>query len=437
MKTDQANTEQKLIAENEQLKQLLKQANDNSDRWYKTLFNQSKEATLVCEMSSSFPSTVIDCNDEFLRITKNTFANLIGRDFMDLMRRGEKQRFFIQALNKNKEDNIVDLPFVFKTGDGSEINMEISSRRFRASDKDLVIITLHPENTYRSILNKGIEQLLANSSQIFFSIKEENVLLFDYISFSIYKVTGYSPSELKINPTLFWNNCHPEDLKKLKAVIKKKANFQNKINLRFICSDGQMIWLEFALLRSDENNQYYAVAREITALQKQQRLNAKKEQYIQTTLHVSEMFISGFDLQKFLNFNSYINRQLQSDILSVYALDAHHEIDHITFQSHVTLEEKTYTPSNISFWNEFKDHFTINPVMVYHSESESIDLNENHVDFFIDNKLESALIVPLLHQKKIKGFIACSTLGKAKRWDRTDINFLSQLSKLLSLALYT
>lgn len=430
-----------LSAENERLKSLIRQLTEGSEKWYKTLFEKSGQALAVCETFSDFPATILDCNDEFCKLLNRSTPEIMGNDFMEFMRKGEKRKFFVQAFGNTKEKDINNFSLVFIDGMGNEVNLEISTTFFHTPKGRLTLVTVNAENQHKSILRHGVEHLLSQSNQIFFGIKEDEILQFDYVSLSVYKVTGYSSDQLLLNPFLFWNNCHPEDLLTLKKAFKKKKHVENNIGLRFIRHDGQMIWLDFSIISSptQENSDasHYAVARETTAAQKKERQQQKKDAYDQLILQSAKALIGQVDDSKLASLANYVASQLPGDRFSIYFLkDEDRTFSHDVFAEYVTLDTKTYAASNHTTWEEFKDEFINLPVLVYQSDDDNFNFKHRHLKFFSRTRVKSALVVPLLHHGDIFGFIGSSTLIKHFRWDRTDINYLSQLSQLLSQAFH-
>lgn len=429
----------KLQVENERLRSIIKRMNDGSERWYKSLFNEGTQALAVCETFSDFPATIIDCNAEFRNLLKRTNEQIIDKDFMELMRKGEKRKFFVQAFGNSKEKDIKELPLVFLDGHGNEITIEISTKLFKSSRGRLALVSIQTENHHKSILRNGIEQLLSKSNQIFFGIKEDEILQFDYVSFSVFKVTGYSSEQLLLNPFLFWNNCHPEDLLVLKKAINSDKPFEVNLSIRFIRQDGQMIWLDFSVITSPgkDNSEanYYAVAKETTATQKKERQLKKKESYDQLLLQSAKSLIGELNTEKLKNLANYIGSQLPGDRFSIFIQEEGvKNFSHDVFAEYITTDTKTYAASNETIWNEFKDEFINYPVLIYQSDDDNFNFKQRHISFFNRIKVKSSLIIPLTYNGNIMGFVGNATLIKHYRWDRTDINYISQLSQLLSQA---
>lgn len=431
----------KLKAENERLKSLIRRLNEGSDAWYKNLFDESNQALAVCDTFSDFPATILDCNANFRKLLRRSNRQVTGKDFMELLRKGEKRKFFIQSFGNTKEKDTQDLQLIFIDGSGKEIKLEISTTFFENSRGRLALVSVQEENPHKSILRDGIEQLLSQSNQIFFGISEDEILQFDYVSFSVFKVTGYSSEQLLLNPFLFWNNCHPEDLLLLKKALKSKRRYEDNHSIRFIRQDGQMIWLDFSIISSpqsdDADTNYYAVARETTSQKKKQRQLKKKESYEQLLLHSAKTLIGHLSEDKLKSLVNYLGSQLITERFSIFIKNNNrtpYSFDY--FANSVSIDTKTYASSNSKTWEEFKDEFCNLPVVAFQSDDDNFNFKQKHLSFFNRIKVKSALIVPLNYDDDTFGFVGVSTLNKHQRWDRTDINYLSQLSQLLSQAFH-
>ncbi len=429
-----------LKAENERLKLIVKRMSEGESNWYKNLFNNSNNALAICRSFSDFPSTIVDCNEQFRDLTQRTDQQIIGKDFMDLMGKGEKRKFFVQTLSSSSQKSLKSFPLILTDGHGQNLKMEISTSFFDADGERMIIVTLKPENIHKTILQEGIEQLLTRSEQVFFGIVADDILQFDYVSFSAYKTTGYSSDQLLLNPFLFWNNCHPEDLSRLKKVLKSDKTFEPNHLIRFIRQDGQMIWLDISIISysgKDENDlSYYAVAREVTAQQKKKRLHRKKEQYNQLIFHAAKTLIGNYEEVELVEFLEQTGKQINADRFSVYLENNGESIfSQNVFSEHLSVNDKTYLSSNIVAWQEFKDDFKEFPVLVYHSDDDAFHLKKQHHEFLTKLKVKSGLIIPMMKDGKAQGFVYCTTLLRHRRWDRTDISFLTSLSQLLVKAL--
>lgn len=431
----------KLKAENKRLKSLIRRLNEGSETWYNNLFDESNQALVVCDTFSDFPATILDCNANFRKLLSHSNREVIGKDFMELLRKGEKRKFFVQAFSNTNEKDIESLPLIFVDGVGKEVKLEISTKYFQSSRGRLALVSVQVENQHKSILRNGIEQLLSQSNQIFFGLKEDEILQFDYVSFSIYKVTGYSSDQLLLNPFLFWNNCHPEDLLLLKKALKSKKRYADNLSIRFIRQDGQMIWLDFSIISSpsteDDDARYYAVARETTSQQKKERQMVKKDFYDQLILHTAKALIGHIDKDHLKSLVNFIGNQLTIERFSIYIhREAKKSLSFDYISELVSLDSKTYLSSNETTWNEFEKEFCNLPVIAYQSDDDNFNFKQEHISFFNRIKVKSALIVPLIYQGDTFGFVGSSTLNKHQRWDRTDINYLLQLSQLLSQAFH-
>ena len=67
---------------------------------------------------------------------------------------------------------------------------------------------------------------------------------FEYISPSIFEITGYSAYELYENPMLYLKLIHPDDVHLIQHINKTLMSKQNKLIIRLITKDNKMIWTE-------------------------------------------------------------------------------------------------------------------------------------------------------------------------------------------------
>ena len=437
MKDIKPNPLSNLEKENHRLQLLLSHLEADADIWYKTLFNNTTEALVVCETFSNFPSTIIDFNTTFSHLLKCDDTQTKGRDFMDLLRKGEKRKFFIQSFNNSQEKNTQELPLIFIDGEGNEINLEISTHIFERGNDRLAIVTLRTENKHRSIINKGIEQVLLRSNQIFFGIKPEEILQFDYVSLSSFSITGYSSEQLLLNPFLFWNNCHPEDFLRIKKALQSPQTYSKDIKARFIRQDGQMIWLQFVITKyystTQDESTYYAVAQEITQQQKTHRQHRKKENYNQLILHIAKQLISNPTSETLTHIIKEVASHFPGDRFSYYnsmAPTGHLSINH--FSPSVSDDEKTYMASNAHIWNELKHLITLQSTLVFHPADHNQTWSESQLQFFHQKHINSALIIAFKQDHKVVGFIGSTSILDTSDWDRSDIWFITQLSDLFS-----
>ena len=430
---------EKLLTENEKLRHQIRHMNESKSMWYETLFNNSNEAVAICDEFSGFPSSIINCNDEFASVLKRKSGNLVGLDFMDLLRKGQKKKFFIRTFEAGKTNSIENFALVFLDGENKEQNIEISTQKLKAENKHLIVITLHPLNETKGILHEGIEQVLASSNQLFFNFKNDDILSLNHVSLSAYKVTGFSSQQLQLNPFTFWNNCHPDDIKKIKTFLGSDNNYFFQLNIRFIRKDEQMVWITLCIIRNPgkEGNEtdYYAIGQEVTSLQRKKRLASKRELYHRLILQSTKSLFTEESDMALKYIGKILLKPLKADRVAIHILPKDDLLISLnTFKADVTLEEKLFLPSNEAIWTKYEEVFTMIPVITYQSINDGYLLDREEPHFFAHKNQKSVLLIPIRKEGTVIGFISTATIKNSITWDRADINFISEIADLIGIA---
>ena len=135
------------------------------------------------------------------------------------------------------------------------------------------ILILYCEKThYNLTLKEQQYRLLAeNATDVIYQFSFYPTPHFEYISPSIYNLTGYSPVLFYKNVQLAAKITHPDDrdkVKILRRIINPNDNKSKLLTFRIITSTGEIIWVEQSTNTIyDENNKYQgfvAILREIT-----------------------------------------------------------------------------------------------------------------------------------------------------------------------------
>lgn len=135
------------------------------------------------------------------------------------------------------------------------------------------ILILYCEKThYNLTLREQQYRLLAeNATDIIYQFSFYPVHHFDYVSPSIYNLTGYSPALFYKNAQLAAKITHPDDrdkVKILRRIIPPNDTKSKFLTFRVITSTGEIIWVEQSTNTVyDENNRYLgfvAILRNIT-----------------------------------------------------------------------------------------------------------------------------------------------------------------------------
>lgn len=145
--------------------------------------------------------------------------------------------------------------------------LELKKKNFvlQKTLNDFVVKNNHVETELKHIEIENT-QLVENSNIIFYRFLLKPEFKFEYVSSSLFSITGYTPEEHYKEPLLGLKLIHPDDRELLDNSTKN--NDGKPIELRWLRKDGQLIWTELRhTLLFDENNDPYAIegnARDIT-----------------------------------------------------------------------------------------------------------------------------------------------------------------------------
>ncbi len=121
--------------------------------------------------------------------------------------------------------------------------------------------------------------LAENAQDVIFKFSLNPEPHYEYVSPSIYQITGYTPEEFYANPFLSFKITHKEDMYLLndtEAALKENKHIssviQNSVTLRWVRKDGAIVWTETRNLPVfDENGNLVAIegiSRDITQSRK-------------------------------------------------------------------------------------------------------------------------------------------------------------------------
>ncbi len=85
--------------------------------------------------------------------------------------------------------------------------------------------------------------LAENAQDVIYRYRLTPTFAYDYISPSVYKVTGYTAEEFYADPDLALNIVHPDDRHLLRGQ-RQYSGISEAISFRWIHKDGKIIWLE-------------------------------------------------------------------------------------------------------------------------------------------------------------------------------------------------
>ena len=420
---------------NEELSRLLSELHHEQDDWYANIFHQYPEAIVICQTESGFPSTIIECNMAFEQSIKQHSIELIGRDFMSLLDHGEKRKFLIKALGKSPEESSIQhLPIAFRLGNGKQQTFALSITELESKQGTLSLVHLKNKREKQKVIEHGAEQLHRHLKQIFFSLKENDILLFNYVSQSSTEVLGYSDEQLLLNPFLFWFNCHPEDFDHMKKIWHKKKKFSDSIETRFLHKDGHMIWLHLSIILHQEGHktQRYLLAQDISHTKKLDRLEEKKNKYRHLLLHSAKQLLRQSDTKSITALIDAVGHSFAADRIGIYAHNKGHLlINHNYFAPSLNYDDISHTISAQYYLDEFYSELTLLPLILCHPEANCKDIEQKHYSFLKSRHLSSMLLIPIQINHEVVGIILCTNQHYTHCWDRSDMFFLHELSEII------
>ncbi len=89
-----------------------------------------------------------------------------------------------------------------------------------------------------------LRRLIENARDIVFKLQLKPHLGFEYVSSAIEEITGKTRQDWLERPSLAFRCIHKDDRERLKAMIRSIETHTEPITLRWVCDDGQTIWLE-------------------------------------------------------------------------------------------------------------------------------------------------------------------------------------------------
>ena len=139
----------------------------------------------------------------------------------------------------------IDLPFLIETPSVVPWGFLIDALlRFIIGIGTLIVFFEKTRSDF-FLKDQDYRLLAENASDVIFRCKVRPFFVFDYISPSISKLTGYSPSEFYKSPKLLLSIIHPSDRPLLKMSIKSIASIRGHLlTLRLIKPNQEIVWIE-------------------------------------------------------------------------------------------------------------------------------------------------------------------------------------------------
>ncbi|MDQ3046077.1 MAG: PAS domain S-box protein [Bacteroidota bacterium] len=195
---------------------------------------------------------------ELLGYREKDILNKNWFEFIPIEVRSKMKKVFTRIMNGEiVEDDFTNSEIITKKGKRRTINWK-SSLISDESGRITSMLSSGEDITDKLIAEKALRDseekfrmLAENASDVVyrFSIFPENK--YEYVSPSIYQMTGYTPEEYYKNPHLSFKIVHPADVHLLgntEKILKEKSSVSNikapSIVLRWVKKDGSIIWTE-------------------------------------------------------------------------------------------------------------------------------------------------------------------------------------------------
>ncbi|MDP4115078.1 MAG: PAS domain S-box protein [Bacteroidota bacterium] len=215
---------------------------------FKSLFEASQDGIIVLK-------------DQRVLLVNNAFSNLFGynqkselygKDFLDLVESGDKEKAY-NAINKISEDpnEAPSFEFVGIQMNGRQFYGSASLASFKKKDELFVVIIVRDiterkrsqealkdsEEKYRGI-TENIDDFLYTFERSSASIRPV------FCTASVETITGYTQDEFLSNSKLFLKIIHPDDFsevkQKLKHLIKSKIQLSEELEFRIVSKHGNV-----------------------------------------------------------------------------------------------------------------------------------------------------------------------------------------------------
>lgn len=418
-----------LRKENELLRQQIENLSSKNDSCHYSIFHKSSIPQIICEKSSNIPTTIIDCNKAFCDATQMKQEDIIGWDFMDILAKGEKKKLLTQAFDYKIKENI-NLRF-----DKLQHTSSITLNQVKQDQKNIILLSIKQQGDCPKMVPNSIEQALESSKQLFMNVRAGDILALEQVSLSAFRVTGYSAQQLQLNPFLFWNNCHPNDLKEIKKWLSNSKSFFEDRDVRFIHKSGEMVWLHCNMIKNTakegDPNICHIIIKEITNEKRLERIHNKQGIYLNTTLKIASILLKAESPEDFKGICQKIQERTDAERVSIYINDET-PLSESYFSKNISLNDKMDQPSANIIWQNYKQQLSDKEIITYQQKNDRLLLSPPEDRIISYKNTSSAIITSILHQGKTIGYIYIASITKNIAWDKVDINFSRQVGELIS-----
>jgi PAS domain S-box-containing protein len=199
-------------------RQRTRQSLTQSEAWYRALFEQSGDYTLVLEVVSDTQLVIADANEAALQIHGYTRAELLGQP-LALIDPGTGPGQISERLQRLRQrDAVFEVQHVRK--DGTTFEAEACCKRLRIGGKQWVL-SVERDITERKRAAAALRQkeehlqILASNTPGVMWLATPDLSRMLYVSPAYEKLWGRPVAELYANPTSWLEAIHPDDRKRV------------------------------------------------------------------------------------------------------------------------------------------------------------------------------------------------------------------------------
>lgn len=231
-----------------------------ADHIYQLLVEQMGEGAATI----SDEGLILYCNQKLSELLNYPLKNLIGSSLESFISKKDQKAFVLLLEKIRKKENLTLELSLIKPENQTETPVKLSITKLEIDNISLnsVIITDITESKVKEatklnqVLNKAIAAI--NRYRAF----PDRTWIMDYWSEGCERLLGYTSAELLINPDLWKDNIHPEDLLYFIQKAFEDSSHQKSIDVeyRFRHKDTTFRWITSnQLFEWDEINNYWLV----------------------------------------------------------------------------------------------------------------------------------------------------------------------------------
>jgi PAS domain S-box-containing protein len=203
----------------------------------------------------STTGVVCAANRAFAELVGRTRANIIGVTISDF--EAERSAAEISACLREALAGPMRFRSTFRRRDGSTIPVEVAvnsmthggqvslccTARDISREVELEMAQRQAETAVREERGR-FARLLENIPDILYRFVPDPQPHFDYLSPSVERILGFTPTELAADPQVLERHLHPEDLTTIARLGHRDAPTVSSLRIRALHKDGRTIWLD-------------------------------------------------------------------------------------------------------------------------------------------------------------------------------------------------